>query len=152
MSVLKNQNLKLILQNVIYHLPCQNNTWCVITELMTTCKQTSVFSGNTFTNRENYFKLKTRTADDVTLRQFRSISIIFNINTAKIYLFEVKNRNTRKRDKIYSKLTIKTLERRHWSRKGVFIVNFKQVNINWEMSAKTIKPFVHNVEKWWNVI
>ena len=40
---------------------------------------------------------------------------------AGIYLFKVINRNTRARCEIYSKLTIKTPERR---RPGVFIVNF----------------------------
>ena len=29
---------------------------------------------------------------------------------------------------IYSDLTIKTLERRHWRRSGVFIVNFEQIS------------------------
>ena len=43
---------------------------------------------------------------------------------ANIYLFKVNNRNTRKRCCICSKLTIKTPERRHWRRTGVFIVNF----------------------------
>ena len=28
------------------------------------------------------------------------------------------------------KLTIKTLERRHWCRSGVFIVNFEHVNLH----------------------
>ena len=39
---------------------------------------------------------------------------IYEINTspANIYLFKFNNRNTRKRCKICSKLTIKTLERR----------------------------------------
>ena len=40
-------------------------------------------------------------------------------------MFKVKNRNTRKRCKICSKLTIKTPERRHGRRSGVFIVNFE---------------------------
>ena len=44
-----------------------------------------------------------------------------------IYLLKVNNRNTRTRFEIYSKLTIKTPERRHWSRSGVFIVNFKHI-------------------------
>ena len=43
-----------------------------------------------------------------------------------IYLFKVKNRNTRKRREICSKLklTIKTGERRQWRRSDFFIVNF----------------------------
>ena len=34
------------------------------------------------------------------------------VNPANIYLFKVNNRNTRKRCEIYTKLTMKTLERR----------------------------------------
>ena len=49
--------------------------------------------------------------------------------TASIYLFKVNNRNTRKRCKICSKLTIKTPERRHWRRTGVFIVNFENTRM-----------------------
>ena len=45
--------------------------------------------------------------------------------TASIYLLEVNNRNTRTSCEIYSKLTIKTPERPHWLRSGVFIVNFE---------------------------
>ena len=41
-----------------------------------------------------------------------------------IYLVRVNNRKTRKRCKICLKLTIKTPERRHGRRSGVFIVNF----------------------------
>ena len=44
---------------------------------------------------------------------------------ANIYLFKVNNRNTRKKCEICSKLTIKTPERRHRRRSGVFIVNFE---------------------------
>ena len=43
---------------------------------------------------------------------------------AKIYLFKVNNRNSRKMCKICSKLTIKTPERRS----GVFIVNFEHIS------------------------
>ena len=42
-----------------------------------------------------------------------------------IFLFKVNYKNTRKRCKICSKLTIMTLERCRWSRSGGFIVNFK---------------------------
>ena len=50
---------------------------------------------------------------------------------AGIYLLKVNNRNTRTRREICSKLTIKTPERRHWRRSGVFIVNFEQVIAGW---------------------
>ena len=44
-----------------------------------------------------------------------------------IYLLEVSNKNTQKRCEIYSKLTIKTPERRRWRWSGIFIVNFEQI-------------------------
>ena len=44
------------------------------------------------------------------------------------YMFQVNNRNTRIKCKIYSKLTIKTPERRQWRRSGVFIVNFEHIS------------------------
>ena len=53
------------------------------------------------------------------------------INTqfpANIYLFQVNNRNTRKRYEICSKLTIKTPERRQWRRSGVFIFKFEHIS------------------------
>ena len=46
---------------------------------------------------------------------------------SKHFLFRIIHNNTRKRSKICSKLTIKTLEQRHDS--GVFIVNFEYNNI-----------------------
>ena len=48
--------------------------------------------------------------------------------TANIYLFKLNNRNTKIRCEIYSKLTIKTPERRHWHRSGVFIANFEHIS------------------------
>ena len=50
------------------------------------------------------------------------------IYPASIYLLKVNNRNTRTWCEICSKLTIKTPERRHWCRSGVFIVNFEHVS------------------------
>ena len=43
-------------------------------------------------------------------------------------MFKVNNRNTRTRCEICSKLTIKTPERRHLHRSGVFIVNFEHIS------------------------
>ena len=43
-------------------------------------------------------------------------------------MFKVDNKNTRTRCEISSKLTIKTLERRHWRRSSVFIVNFEHIS------------------------
>ena len=56
---------------------------------------------------------------------------LFEVNNkipVNIYLFKVNNRNTRKTCEIFSKLTIKTLERRQQSRSGVFIVNFENIS------------------------
>ena len=50
------------------------------------------------------------------------------LNQAGNYLLKVDNRNTRKRCEACSKLTIKTLERHHWRRSGVFIVNFEHIS------------------------
>ena len=44
-----------------------------------------------------------------------------------IYLLQVNNKNTQKRCEIYSKLTIRTPERRRWSWSVIFIVNFEQI-------------------------
>ena len=49
-------------------------------------------------------------------------------NLANIYLFKVTNKNTRKRCEIYSKLTIKTPERRQRRYSGVFMVNFEYIS------------------------
>ena len=46
---------------------------------------------------------------------------------ASQYLFKVNNRNTRIRCDIYSKLTLKTHERRNWHCSGVVIVNFEHM-------------------------
>ena len=45
-----------------------------------------------------------------------------------IYLFQVNNRNTGKRFKICSKLTIKLPKRHYWRRSDVFIVNFEHIS------------------------
>ena len=44
------------------------------------------------------------------------------VNTANIYLFKVKNRNTRKRCEVCSKLTVKIPKRRHWRRSGILLL------------------------------
>ena len=47
---------------------------------------------------------------------------------ANIYLFQVNNRNTRKRSKICSELTIKTPDRRLRRRSRIFIVHFENIS------------------------
>ena len=44
------------------------------------------------------------------------------------YLLKVNKRNTRTRCEIWSKLTIKIPERCHWSRFGIFIINFEHIS------------------------
>ena len=44
-------------------------------------------------------------------------------------MFKVKNRNTRKRCEICSKLPIKTPARRQWCRSVVFIVTFEHISL-----------------------
>ena len=54
-------------------------------------------------------------------------------------MFKVNNRNTRTRCEIWSKLTIKTKEQCYFTTCfSAFIVNFEQVNVNWE-DAKSFK-------------
>ena len=69
---------------------------------------------------------------------------------AGIYLLKVNNRHIRTRCEICWKLTIKTPERRPWSRSGVFIVNFQHIShhvlvfllltLNMQLSAGNATP------------
>ena len=52
----------------------------------------------------------------------------FFSDSAGNYMFKVNNRNTGTRRRIWSKLTIKTPERRQWHRSGVFIVSFEYIS------------------------
>ena len=76
---------------------------------------------------------KVSNSQKVHLPSTLNISILAGINLEKltptnIYLSKVNDKNTRKRCEICSKLTIKTPERRHWRRSGVFIVNFEHIS------------------------
>ena len=51
-----------------------------------------------------------------------------NLDPNSIYLFKLSNGDTRTMGEICSKLIIKTLERRHWGRSGVFVVDFEQIS------------------------
>ena len=55
-------------------------------------------------------------------------SLAHHNNPASIYLLKVKNRNTKTRCEICSKLTIKTPEQRQWRRSDVFIGNFEHIS------------------------
>ena len=73
-------------------------------------------------------KLKSTQGQGACWQWVISRAIVYRLNPANINLFKVNNRNTRKRCKIYSKLTVKTPERRHWRHSGVFIVNFEHIS------------------------
>ena len=51
--------------------------------------------------------------------------MLTSFDPTNIYLFKVCNRNTRKRNLICPKLTIKTPERRCLHHSGIFLVNFE---------------------------
>ena len=63
-------------------------------------------------------------AQYMSITSFISISYLF---PARIYLFKVGNRNTRRRYEICSKLTKKTPERSQWHHSGVFTVTFEHI-------------------------
>ena len=97
---------------------------CNITfrRLIRNCNHMEIIMTNVF-QRENWltgFHVLV-TQDIKWFHEFTSIP-------AYIYLFKVDNRNTRKRYEICSKLTIKSLERRHWRRSGIFIVCVEHIS------------------------
>ena len=54
---------------------------------------------------------------------------VLNMNLGVInYMLKVNDWNTRARCEICSRLSIKTLERPHWGRSGVFIFNFENIS------------------------
>ena len=61
-------------------------------------------------------------------QRFWKILTVGATYTACIYMFKINKGNTRTMCKMCSKLTIKTLKRRHWRRFAVFIVYFEQVS------------------------
>ena len=66
-----------------------------------------------------------------------------------IYMFKVNNRNTRTKCEICSELTIKTSERRHWHRSGVFIVNFEYIS-HLVLSSVSVVNFEQVIANWIN--
>ena len=75
--------------------------------------RSSVYLNNRMNENQVYFHL--------------FVYIATTITPAGNYMFKVNNENTRTRREICSKLTIKTLERRHWRLSGVSIVNFEHI-------------------------
>ena len=58
--------------------------------------------------------------------KFLKTPVLFSLDITGNYMF--KRRNIRARCEICSTSTIKTPERRHWRRSGVFIVNFEHTS------------------------
>ena len=76
-----------------------------------------------------YFKGKGFGKFEQELNERKNVTILTNLNNpANIYLFKVNNRNTGERCEICLKLTLKTLEQRHWFHSVVFIVNFEHIS------------------------
>ena len=80
------------------------------------------------------FRFSNKEAEIMTLALFVDFYCNFlesrYFYTANIYLLKVNNRNTRKKYKIRSKLTIKTSERRQQHPPGIFIVNLEQNHVH----------------------
>ena len=74
--------------------------------------------------------LKTSRSMENLFRKFFWKSCVFTWKILDRRLLKVNNRNNRKRCEICSKLTIKTAERQHSRRSGVFIVNFEHISHN----------------------
>ena len=70
------------------------------------------------------FFLWTKLSENLFLARY----LIYTSNPASLYLLKVNNGNTRAICEINSKLTIKTPERLHWRRSGVFNVNFEEIS------------------------
>ena len=86
-----------------------------------------------------FYKLQYKVAQNIITKQ-GSLFIIIWYRYKKLeqseypagnFMFKVNKRNTRTRCEIFSKLTMKTTEFRHWRhqrRSGVFIVNFEHIS------------------------
>ena len=62
------------------------------------------------------------------MRVFLEVKLCsFQVETVQSQRFKVNGRNTRKICEIWSKLTIKTPERRYWRHSGFFIVNLEHI-------------------------
>ena len=70
----------------------------------------------------------TKQNDSVFEEAISAIINEYSAHPTSNYMFKVKNRNTRTRSEICSKLIIKTPERCHWHCSGVIIVNFEHIS------------------------
>ena len=81
---------------------------------------------------DDAFLRRLLTAESSSLQTAKFLHLQTNVSVndcpAGNYVFKVNNRNIRTRCEICSKLTIKTPERCHWRRSGVFIVTFEHIS------------------------
>ena len=75
-----------------------------------------------------YVSRRSRSSPYIVFGHVFKCQLIIFPHPVGIYLLKVNNRNTKGRCEICSKLTIKTPERQHWRRSGVFIANFEHVS------------------------
>ena len=68
-----------------------------------------------FSKKEKVFLLVGLYLEHLGMKNCQVLTLFVTVFPASIYLFRVNNRNNRRRCKICSKLTIKTLERRQFS-------------------------------------
>ena len=83
--------------------------------------------------KNKFFQRTTRVAVYVLAIVQRRAVVIYasfrsNHSPAGIYLLKANIRNARTSCEIYSNLTMKTPERRHWLRSGIFIVNVEHIS------------------------
>ena len=87
--------------------------------------------------RQLFYKIRPRYHTDGSKKPRFSVSVgltkrryllLSKANPVGNHMFKVNNRNTKARCEIFSKLTIKRPERRHWRRSDVFIVNFEHIS------------------------
>ena len=100
----------------------------------------TIFTGNHLCQSLSFNKV---TGADCNYSKKEALAMVFSCESCEIlrppflkehllpagnYMLKVNNRNTRTRCEICSKLTIKTPERHHWPRFGVFLVNFEHIS------------------------
>ena len=88
-----------------------------------------------------------KTSSFYVFREYWRRPVTWSNILANIYLFKFNNRETRKKSEMYSKLTIKTPDRRQWRLSGVFIVNFE--HISHSIFSVSIVDFVQINFRWY---
>ena len=111
-----------LLQTVILKLVSVN--------VQTSSKRSSLLFQSDISSHINFNYVKIRVPSFVQQQRcvFIQENAVYFCDPADIQLLKVNNRNTRTRCEIFSKLTVKAPERRHWCRSGVFIVNFELIS------------------------